>query len=87
MEIGHIWDYRVIVKDGRSCMYAIETVEMYVSGNQQTRDNTITTISYDFSMASNCELHDQTSRSGFIQLGANTVFFYTRRLKRQKTQS
>jgi len=41
-------------KDGRSCMYAIETVETYVSGNLETRDNTITTISYEFSLASNC---------------------------------
>ena len=54
MEIGHIWDYRVMDKDGRSCMYAIETVETYVSGNLETQDNTITTISYEFSLASNC---------------------------------
>ena len=56
MEIWHLWNYRVMDKDGRSCMYEIETVDtyMYVSGNPEIRDNTITTISYDEFMASNC---------------------------------
>ena len=39
MEIGHMRDYRVMDKDGRSCMYmyAIDTVETYVLGNRETR--------------------------------------------------
>ena len=47
-------------KDGRSCMYVIKTVDTYASGNQETLDNMITTISYEFSMASNCQLNNQT---------------------------
>jgi len=49
-------DYQAMDKDGRSCMNEIETVETYVSGNRETRrkyDDYIT-ISYEFSMASNC---------------------------------
>ena len=37
-------DYRVMDKDGRSCMYVIETVETYVSGNRETRKNTTITL-------------------------------------------
>ena len=37
-------DYRVMDKDGRSCMYVIETVETYVLGNRETRKNTTITL-------------------------------------------
>ena len=85
-------DYRVMDKDGRSCKYVIETVETYVLGNRETLENTIITISYEFSMASNCYLPYQTrnyhsSRCSILRLGANTVLFYTRHLKRQKKLS
>ena len=49
-------DYRVMDKYGRSYMYVIETVETYVSGNRETlgKYDDYITISYEFSMASNC---------------------------------
>ena len=59
--------------DGRNCMYAIETGDTYVSGNPETRDNTITIITYEFSMASNCKLNKQTLNLHSSMAGA--VFY------------